>query len=71
MTTAWSTENLVTLPTIIDGDMMLLDRQAIEWFGQQITPFRARVMVTPDGDLITERGVRYTKPTPNNSKIWR
>ena len=62
MTTPRSTENLITLPSIIDGDMLLLDRQAIEWFGQHIAPFRARVMVTPDGDLIAETGARYTKP---------
>ena len=66
-----TTEHLITLPDIIDGDMLLLDRQAVEWHGQAITPFRARVMVTPDGDLITECGARYAKPTPNNSKIWR
>lgn len=57
-----TTEHLITLPDIIDGDMLLIDRQAIEWFGQSVTPFRARVMVTPDGDLITENGARYTKP---------
>ena len=62
MTTAWSTEHLVTLPSIIDGDMMLLDRQAVEWYRQPITPIRALYLVTPDGDLITETGARYTKP---------
>lgn len=42
MTTAWSTEHLVTLPSIIDGDMLLLDRQATPQPGS-----RARPWVTP------------------------
>lgn len=61
-TTTWSTEHLVGLPYLIDGDMALLDRQAREQYGLDITTIRATYLVTPDGDLITETGALYKAP---------